>query len=571
MTARRKRMTALQEEVCLARGELLDGEICQLATTLAGRGPLEKSPLLKPKGSGYVSPDTPLELESMASQDLDWRQLSGQGQRGSQSPKGFGHRQDPKPLALDVAGPLDEDRIAAKVNKRLLPSLFLLALACSLDRANLSFAALQLNHDLGFTKMEYGLGSGLFFIAYAFLQIPATLLCVRLGAVPFLSASLMLWGIVACLFASLRSPVQFFILRFLLGLAESGAYPGMWHLMHQFYNAEQLGVAYTCVALATSVSGVLGGPLAAALLSLDGIVGLRGWQVLFLAEGLPSVLLGVILFCSLPRSPAEASFLQPEERAFLTMHRGHHGEALGTPKVDPRDSEWRRRWGAGGYRAMSRGLTIPPVEAEEAGSLRGPSEVLGAPMHTQVSPWWGFAVDWRIWWLALVWGLSAAALDGIVFWAPMLINRIFKGGGGSRRRLPCRVGPLRSLGTLRLLKTLCALLSPPRCRTSLQPSVCWGLRGPRSAERSATGTEACRCWWEGWLLGGPGNRHGEPPRCRVCRSCGGCRRRLGRSRASPLLARCLPSGLLRCTRVRNGEDVWSGGQLHGTLSDRGSG
>ncbi|EIE20526.1 MFS general substrate transporter, partial [Coccomyxa subellipsoidea C-169] len=158
-----------------------------------------------------------------------------------------------------------------KVDHHLLPFFFSVALLCSIDRANLSYAALQLNHDLKFSHTVYGLGSGLFFLGYMVFQVPSTYVCARVGAPKFLGTIVVVWGLVATLFAWMQTSAQFYTLRLILGLAESGAYPGMWYSLALFYDDKELGVAYTTVSTATAVAGVLGGPIAAALLSLNGL------------------------------------------------------------------------------------------------------------------------------------------------------------------------------------------------------------------------------------------------------------------------------------------------------------
>ncbi|KAK9804035.1 hypothetical protein WJX73_006048 [Symbiochloris irregularis] len=275
----------------------------------------------------------------------------------------------------------DEKKVIAKVNRHLMPLFFSLSLLCSLDRANLSFAALQLNKDLGFSKEVYGFGSGVFFLGYACFQIPATLFCARIGAPLFLGVSLACWGVVASCFATLQSSTQFFILRFILGLCETGAYPGMWYHMHLFFNDQELGVGYATVSTATAVNGVIGGPIAAALLSLDGFAGLRGWQWLFLLEGVPAVVLGGVLWKRLARSPTSAGFLSQQERAWLQRRQA---QAQQDREAD-----------------------------EERGAKAGEPE-----------RWWHFARQWRIWYLALIWTLVTTAMDGLVFWVPTIISSV---------------------------------------------------------------------------------------------------------------------------------------------------
>ncbi|CAL8464997.1 g4532 [Coccomyxa elongata] len=187
----------------------------------------------------------------------------------------------------------------------------------------------------------------------------------------------------------MQTSAQFYTLRLTLGLAESGAYPGMWYSLALFYDDKELGVAYTTVAMATSVSGVLGGPIAAGLLSLDGLGGLHGWQWLFLLEGVPAIALGIAIWCALAHSPDRATFLAPEERVWLVERRIKQStaEAAATEEV-----------------RMDEKLVVSQVAKAQ-----------------QEVP---FYQSWCIWYLGLVWTLVATGLDGIVFWGPILIHNI---------------------------------------------------------------------------------------------------------------------------------------------------
>ncbi|KAK9837315.1 hypothetical protein WJX81_005659 [Elliptochloris bilobata] len=292
-----------------------------------------------------------------------------------------------------AANAVDGEAVLARVSRHILPLFFSLALLNSIDRANLSFAALQLNTDLGFSRSVYGFGSGLFFIGYALLQIVAPLICARVGAPSFLGTILVLWGGVTLLFAFMRTAGQFYCLRLLLGVAESGAYPGMWYHLALFFDDHELGLAYTCVATATSVAGVLGAPLAAGLLSLDGACGLRGWQWLFLVESAPAVALGLVIRWRLARSPEAALFLRPAERSWLASRKA-----------------------------------AQPVAAEQAHSVDTHAAPPAATTDSSIwAPLLTAFASRHIWHLAGIWTLNAMGLDGIVFWAPLLVRAILDG------------------------------------------------------------------------------------------------------------------------------------------------
>ncbi|CAL5229393.1 g12711 [Coccomyxa viridis] len=289
--------------------------------------------------------------------------------------------------AFDVEGPLDAKSIVRRIDKHLLPLLFSLALLCSVDRANLSYAALQLNDDLQFSHSVYGFGSGLFFIGYMVLQIPSTYLCSRVGPPRFLGGILIVWGIVASLFAWMQTAMHFYVLRFILGLAESGAYPGMWYSMALFYDSGELGPAYATVAMATAVASVLGGPIAACLLMLNGVAGLHGWQWLFLLEGTPAVVLGFVICWRLPQDPEHSAFLTPAEQQWCLDRRKRSGQQEGEAPEAP-------------------GKLVATEEPQ-------------------------FYRSWHIWYVGAVWTLVVTGMDGIVFWGPILIHSFTDSDSGT--------------------------------------------------------------------------------------------------------------------------------------------
>lgn len=294
-----------------------------------------------------------------------------------------------QPLELEAG--VDQASIMKRINWHILPIFFGLAMLCAMDRANLSFASPQLNHDLHFSDEVYGLGSGIFFVGYAIVTIPSTFICARVGAPIFLGSILVMWGLVASLFAVMQNRWQFFILRFILGLTESGAYPGMWYLLHKFYSESELGVAYTIIATASSLSGLAGGPLAAELLDLDGTLHMHGWQWLFLLEGIPAVFLGIGILVYLAKSPEDARFLSPEEKAWFATRKQEETASLDVKGSSPS--------GVG-------------VAEEEESSWTTLKTVLK---------------EWRIWWLAGIWATTNLSMDCLVFWIPLMIESIIYG------------------------------------------------------------------------------------------------------------------------------------------------
>jgi ACS family tartrate transporter-like MFS transporter len=205
----------------------------------------------------------------------------------------------------------------SRVTRRLIPFLFVLYIANYLDRVNVSFAALQMNRDLGFSGAAYGLGAGIFFLGYCLCQVPSNLLLARVGARRWIAALMVAWGLIASAMMFVQGVASFYTLRFLLGVVEAGFFPGMiLHLTYWFpatYRAQSVARFMTAIPLAQ----VVGGPISGALLGMQGIGGLAGWQWLFLLEGLPSILLGGLVLVYLTERPEQAAWLPDEGKAWL--------------------------------------------------------------------------------------------------------------------------------------------------------------------------------------------------------------------------------------------------------------
>ena len=208
-----------------------------------------------------------------------------------------------------------DDRVFAKCAWRLLPLLMFAYIFNYLDRTNIGFAALTMNTDLGFTPSVYGLGAGIFFISYATFQVPANLMLHRIGARRWIFCILAGWGTAATAGALIRGPESFYILRFLLGVAEAGFFPGIILYLTFWFPKAWLGRATALFMSAASLSQVLGGPLASFALGLGGAGGIRGWQWLFLLEGLPAVLIAFAILKWIPDGPSDASWLNDSEKA----------------------------------------------------------------------------------------------------------------------------------------------------------------------------------------------------------------------------------------------------------------
>lgn len=223
----------------------------------------------------------------------------------------------------------------AALRRRLLPFLFLLYVVAYLDRVNISFAADGVSRDLGLNTASYGFAAGVFFLGYVLFEIPSNLILERVGARRWISRILLSWGVVAFLMAFMTTIVQFNALRLLLGVAEAGFFPGIILFLSQWVPAAQRARTLAGFMLAIPVSGLLGGPLSAWLLSLHGFLGLAGWRWLFLLEALPAIVLSVVVWRWLPNRPHQARWLQKAEADALEnvlqqerQQRAASGEAL---------------------------------------------------------------------------------------------------------------------------------------------------------------------------------------------------------------------------------------------------
>ena len=210
-------------------------------------------------------------------------------------------------------------RALSKASWRLL-SLIGLGYGISyMDRANIGYAALQMNVDLKFSASVYGFGGGVFFLSYALLEVPSNLMLLRFGARRWIARIMVTWGLLATGMMFVRTPAQFYVMRFLLGAAEAGFFPGVMFYLMQWFPSHARGRAVSRFYVALPLSNVVMGVIAGALLGLGGLLGLAGWQWLFLVEGLPALVLGIAIFFLLPDGPAQAPWLAPDERKGLDV------------------------------------------------------------------------------------------------------------------------------------------------------------------------------------------------------------------------------------------------------------
>jgi len=397
------------------------------------------------------------------------------------------------------------ERAVRLLSLRVVPVLFSLALLSHLDRANLAFGASDLLNATALSDAEYGVGSGLFFIGYATMQIPSLEMARQFGVPLWLGFSMVLWGVAAASFACLSLVPEgngknhslivgvFYLLRALLGAFEAGTFPIMYYYLTLFLGADELVTAYAKVVVGTSVAGVCGGFVAAWLLSLDGVLGLAGWQWLFIGEGGFTILIALIGCSSLPRTLAETQWLSEAEKNALEAKRemaaSHRADALRDGHRETRlgpfqefnefaggdvegggelvetswslrtilssrasvvempeggdtsgvhDGKQTRRDHARSYSLQRKRLlnqTMTSSTCESTCSSLQPAvkthkaSIDNLSKDVTTSPLLVALCDWRSWYLSLVSVLLSCIFYGIMFWLPMLIGSLLSNGG----------------------------------------------------------------------------------------------------------------------------------------------
>src|SRR6267143_4349466 len=231
------------------------------------------------------------------------------------------------------------------ISWRLIPFLVLAYFLAYLDRVNLGFAALTMNAELKFSPTIFSWGAGIFFIGYFIFEVPSNLALEKFGASRWIARIMVTWGIISALMALVSGVWSFYSLRFLLGVAEAGFFPGIILYLTYWYPAEYRARFIAAFAIAVPISTVIGAPIDGLLLGLAGMMGLKGWQWLFIIEGIPSILLGIVTWFYLTDRPAKADWLTPAQKAWLSSRleseiaakqAAQHltlGQALASPKV----------------------------------------------------------------------------------------------------------------------------------------------------------------------------------------------------------------------------------------------
>jgi ACS family tartrate transporter-like MFS transporter len=210
-----------------------------------------------------------------------------------------------------------EARVTRKLRWRILPFVMLLYFVSFLDRVNVGFAAFSMNKALGLTSSAYGLGSGIFFIGYVIFQVPANLIMLRVGARVWIARVVVAWGLVSVVSAFVVGPHSFYALRFLLGVAESGFFPGTILYLSLWFPARERAQAIAVFMAAAPLSTAIGSPISGALMELPKLLGLMNWQWLYIIEGMPAVVLGFLTLKVLTDSPEKTTWLEPDERGWL--------------------------------------------------------------------------------------------------------------------------------------------------------------------------------------------------------------------------------------------------------------
>ncbi len=246
------------------------------------------------------------------------------------------------PLPAQDAPAVDAEKVFGRIAKRLIPFLFLCYVLNYIDRVNISFAHLQFRADLGLTEASYGLGVGVFYIGYVLFEVPSNLLLRRIGPRRTIARIMVLWGLVSISMMFVRNPTQFYIARIALGIAEAGFFPGIVYYLTSWFPDRHRARVLSAFVLGIAVAGIVGGPISGWILGhADGWHALRAWQWLFLLEGVPPVLVGLVALGYLPDSAASAKWLSAEEKACVARELdgsrrgraddrriGHFGAAL---------------------------------------------------------------------------------------------------------------------------------------------------------------------------------------------------------------------------------------------------
>jgi ACS family tartrate transporter-like MFS transporter len=320
-----------------------------------------------------------------------------------------------------------------RITLALVPFLMLCYLVSFIDRVNVGFAALHMNKDVGLTGSMFGFGGGVFFLSYFLFEVPSNLAMQRFGARRWLARIMITWGLVSACSALVVGPWSFYAVRFLLGAAEAGFFPGVILYLTYWFPAEYRGRMVSLFYVAVPLSSFVGSPVSAALLGTEGMLGLHGWQWLFVLEAVPAVLLGFITLAVLPDRPSDATWLDGEQRGWLTRRLA---EDAARPATVTDRQTWRVLFHPSvlllalvyaGSSAASNGLALWQPQMLKAFGLTdmqtGLMNSVPFAFASVVMVWWGYRSDRlreRVWSTALPLAVSAGALALCLLSPPLL-------------------------------------------------------------------------------------------------------------------------------------------------------
>ena len=210
-----------------------------------------------------------------------------------------------------------ERRVLRKITLRIVPFVMLLYFIAFIDRVNIGFAALTMNKDLGFSPTVFGFGAGIFFLGYFLFEVPSNLVLDKVGARIWIARVMITWGLISGAMAFVQGSTSLYALRFLLGAAEAGFFPGIILYLSYWFPARQRAAVTAIFMAAAPLSTVLGSPVSGALLEMHGVLGLSGWQWMFIAEAVPAVILGIVVLFYMTDRPEKAKWLSEDERNWL--------------------------------------------------------------------------------------------------------------------------------------------------------------------------------------------------------------------------------------------------------------
>jgi sugar phosphate permease len=326
-----------------------------------------------------------------------------------------------------------ETRTMRQVTLRIVPFLMVAYFVSFVDRVNLGFAALQMVKDLHLSATVFGLGGGIFFLSYFVFEVPSNLLLEKFGARRWIARIMITWGVLAAAMALVKGSQSLYLMRLLLGAAEAGFFPGVILYLTYWFPAEHRARIIGLFTAAIPVSSFLGSPISAALLGTDGWLGLRGWQWMFILEGIPAVLLGLACLAVLSDRPADATWLADEERRWLIAKlQAEEGKRRPVQKLSLNQVLWNKHVLVlsvvlAGSTAVSSGLQLwQPQIIKEHGLTNIQTGLLNAipfALATVIMIWWGRRSDRtgeRIWHSALPLVLTAFSLASAVLFDSLL-------------------------------------------------------------------------------------------------------------------------------------------------------